>query len=758
MKTARKIIATGFILALSLLSACGKKEDSATVSEKTKETINTGKGRYVEYKLSTPEIDWTSGMFCMEDGSLYLCDKEKKQVYQSDVSHESWSEKTPNIFQNISDLEYVEAIAFAKNGDCMLEYVDTQSQEAGGFNPSYAYIHADGTVKELNLQTDDNAFFLGFAISDDNRVFGYTFLGSIYEINVDTGKMKLMFKTDGAPVAFSVTKHNLIAADASGVYFYNLLENKCEENNNDLDVFLEQQNIDYETAAGSGIMCFSFIEEEDGTYYILCKNGIYHFAAGETTVEQIVDGTLNSINNPSYQFESFIKEKDGSFLISYTNGEIMRYSYDANVSSTPEHVLKIYSLFESQGIRQVISEYQNRFPDYKIEYEIGMTENSAITYEDAVKNLNTELMSGNAPDIMVMDHLDYENYVSKGMLMDLSENTDKIHGSGEFLTNISEGLKEENGMHAIVTRYQIPMIVARKDMIDKITDYKALAKQVLEIRKNDTNNRITSQNLERDVLINALDYYGTLFSKEKGVDEAKLKELLECSKDIYESEAVAIGDEDRESFEENMDEGEVEKAYWLYQVDNKALRIASDDTYIATGRIYGLGYDFNLVTSLVREYSEIEYHEGLYKNDTRFFPSAILGITTSCKNKEAAVEFIATACSKEIQSLETMEGLPVNLGAIQDTFDANDENDTAGYLGIEKNKTDEVFELKIRYPMEKQNEQLLTSLKKLDTPVLFDKMLCDTIFEQGRSYIRGEITVEEAVKRIADKSKIRLAE
>ena len=37
-----------------------------------------------------------------------------------------------------------------------------------------------------------------------------------------------------------------------------------------------------------------------------------------------------------------------------------------------------------------------------------------------MKNLNTEIMSGEGPDVLLMDNLDAENYIERGMLEDIS--------------------------------------------------------------------------------------------------------------------------------------------------------------------------------------------------------------------------------------------------------------------------------------------------------------------------------------------------
>ena len=54
----------------------------------------------------------------------------------------------------------------------------------------------------------------------------------------------------------------------------------------------------------------------------------------------------------------------------------------------------------------------NIFMDYA--YLYGDDSGSAITPQDALKNLNVELMSGNGPDVLLLDDMDADIYVREG--------------------------------------------------------------------------------------------------------------------------------------------------------------------------------------------------------------------------------------------------------------------------------------------------------------------------------------------------------
>ena len=61
-----------------------------------------------------------------------------------------------------------------------------------------------------------------------------------------------------------------------------------------------------------------------------------------------------------------------------------------------------------------------------------MSGENGLTAEDAIKALNTEIMAGNGPDVIMLDGLPIESYLAKGMLADLSENLKAVEEKEEF--------------------------------------------------------------------------------------------------------------------------------------------------------------------------------------------------------------------------------------------------------------------------------------------------------------------------------------
>ncbi len=101
-------------------------------------------------------------------------------------------------------------------------------------------------------------------------------------------------------------------------------------------------------------------------------------------------------------------------------GRICKYVYSKDTPAVPDTELTVYSLTDDDFLRQAAAAFQKKYPDIYLNLETGMTGEDAVTETDALKALNTEIMAGKGPDILLMDGIAADTYIEKGMLEDLS--------------------------------------------------------------------------------------------------------------------------------------------------------------------------------------------------------------------------------------------------------------------------------------------------------------------------------------------------
>ncbi len=175
-------------------------------------------------------------------------------------------------------------------------------------------------------------------------------------------------------------------------------------------------------------------EKEDIIYFAF-DGGLYRHVVGGTAIEQIIDGTTSSFGDPSVMLMDMVMLPDNEFAVLYTGMKLYRYTYDPNVPTVPDEQIKIYSLLENTTIRQAVSMFQKAHQDVYIRYEIGMSGDDSVTREDAIRNLNTKLMSGEGPDVLLLDGLPQASYEEKGILADLSGIAEGMTGEAALFPN-----------------------------------------------------------------------------------------------------------------------------------------------------------------------------------------------------------------------------------------------------------------------------------------------------------------------------------
>ena len=129
--------------------------------------------------------------------------------------------------------------------------------------------------------------------------------------------------------------------------------------------------------------------------------------------------------------------------------------------------------------------FQRANQEVYIRYEIGMSGNDGVTSEDAIRNLNTKIMSGEGPDILLLDGLPLDSYEEKGILADLSSIIEEMDGDAALFPNIIEACKKGGKIYGLPIRIQVLLMAGRPEDLQKVKDLDSLAALLEEIRKEE---------------------------------------------------------------------------------------------------------------------------------------------------------------------------------------------------------------------------------------------------------------------------------
>lgn len=784
--TAAISLMAGSSLGLAGCKEAQAQEDApdtvAVENEETSEDASGGTdvamGRYLEEDIPVPED--CGSIECMEildDGTMAICyySTDGEMLY-TDSKDEGATWETGTSLYDLMNLDSeTYSCSFpkiSKEGGIFAnvsEYIDKETYETG--NTQFYYVTPKREVKKLDIGDLADSYVIGCEFTSRNTVILQIIGNGLAEVSLEDGSIVAQYEKGSSMNTFTVMGNRLIVINSDYIHYYDIETGKPIDEPTALteQISSNEKNLQM-TGVGSASLVFTQGDEEDSLFYI-DSNGMYRYAFGGSVVEQIIDGSLNSISSPDIQFVDLVRNSEGRFYLTakdYSNGtsntgRILKYEYSKDTPSVPDTELKIYSLKDDTMMRQVAAVFQKKYPDIYLSLETGVSGDDAITTTDALKNLNTEIMAGKGPDIIILDGIPEDTYVEKGILMDISDILNKIDESEGFLSNIKDAYTEEDGsIYRMPVKFGIPMIQGKKEDIDTITDLKTFADAV-EAHQEE----YSAWHMPNDVMGSAeqllkslSDVCASAWTKEDGtLDEAAISEYLEQANRMYQAAQKATR-ELEEATGEALDfsyYSEVGKS--MFGVSTDALGLLGGYSIFGLGGLYSAD---NLASVNTVEREDTSLASRLWNGQAQniFIPMEVIGISAKSREPEAAEKFLQFLFSEEGEAVGKESGFPVNKAA----FEGNTCWDLGGVDGVisttstYNSETGVENYLEIRVPTEEAIRNIKEIAPTLTTPAASNEIILNAVSGNGARYLKGECSLEEASNAIIKEVNLYLAE
>lgn len=757
--------------------------DSAPVGEETAqdETPEAGMGRYVEKEADLDGnnlTDWNSRVFPMADGSLLLSDNSGF-VLRSRDNGASWAkEDLAWLKQMKEDDKYILTMAFGPDQTAAVVWTEPEEnsgEEGNGvqlkMDMQLTIVKPDGTEvpADIKLEADD-LWVNSVSISDTGRIIVSTLGSNLYEVKEDGSSEKFLTIGEGSPAL--VRFHgNIMLLDGWGYevpLLYDMEEKEYIEDQVLTD-FVKENFAGRNSNPGRSYDMF-LVSGGDNVIYLAGNTGIYRHVLGGSAMEQIMDGSLTILGDPTCQIMDMLVADNNEFTVLLTGEKMTWFVYDPNVPSRPNEKLQVWSLEDETVIRQAISLYQKENPSVYVEYEIGLEGNS-MTREDAIKNLNTRTMAGKGPDVLVLDNMPMDSYVEKGILMDIAPLLDGMNGEDAVFPNVVDAFREDGHVYMVPCGIQLPYILGRNEDINKMTNMSDIANVMKEMREQNPGSDLLRLSSPKAIMrVFSLTCAPAWRTEEGALNAEAISDFLTQTKQIYDIQMDGLS-------EEAVQAWEAEKEIYLsyYSINGEDLEEADEirtrhqGTYFmsqaqqfATGSTNNIG-EYNCQLSLPKT-EGFENCGSIPMNgqcSNVFWAKTLLGINASSANTDRAQDFIKTALSKEVQ-IDVETSFPVTSKAIMDNY-ANQwqlykDNDYVSGSGSTIDSDGNEVVLLIRVPDEAEVAKLIRWIESMDTAYVEDKTFENVIYEEGNAYMLGEKSLEEAMNSIETRLGIYLAE
>ena len=535
----------------------------------------------------------------------------------------------------------------------------------------------------------------------------------------------------------------LLVEDETGtkqIRKYDLSEQIWENMENEELVQALKKTTGYGCLAADPLAEMLYTEGEGIVKYCVEKDETTHAINGE-----VLNSFIDTINEPitglAVQGENIVvctAGKSGSESNLYFLQKEQTKKNEKDKTDTGKNtVLKIYSLKENSMIRSSLAFFRREHTDISINYTVGYTGEDGFSVSDAIRKLNTEIMADEGPDIIVLDNLPVEEYISKGVLEPVADIVNEK--KDEIFFNMIEGYNKESEIFCVPTTFRIPVIIGNSEVVSAES-----SKAVIDQMEQQESPVLTRQ----DFPYAAMYMFVTSDMVEKdGMNEEKLtayyNDLLRL-KEMGNVTDKIVGESDY-SMNQTVDifpygESDVPSDIYFGEAKAGVGQIAYADSYIKLNS--------------ARKQADIQFDYLNKSGGNYYIPTEVLGINSRSSYKDAAKEFLSLYLTEEVQNTNTM-GFSINRNSMRNSAAVTDSPQY--YSTIYKNLED-TSGLDLYTLSTDEFNELLQFVELADTPVRVDAVVTETVMEQADKILYEGLDVQTAVKTVCDKINLYLKE
>lgn len=743
------------VVSLVMLVGCGKNEEMKT------ETLG-----YQAHTLGTIEkLDRVLGV-TQYDNKIYIFGEtdnagQSKTIRQyTSTDGKTW--ETKDIAMTFPD-------AGANINLCCVVL-----DEQGYMLVGYDTVDEIGAVVSCNLWKEENGESVSLDVTELISMAynnGKTYIYDGKEIEV-YGKDLLYTLNVSNMLDFCVNEKEVAVLDDNGIRIFDA--DNGEKVGADM-TFSKLHGEDIQNTKerlGADILsCRRVMEYADDTMLcIALENGLYLYDTSSQQTTCLTDNTDNAYKAKSDILYGYIvrgdHEKPEIIALCSVGDEKQVVAYsdkreDGKTDAQQQKQITVYSLYYAECIEMMIDVFQNNNKDITVHYTWGITDESGISVADAVSALNTQLLAGQGPDVIVMDGLNIRDYEASGVLLELSGVKNRIQeDEPDCLQNVLEAYQTEEGVYALPSKVQFTTLIGPASEIEGIKDVDDLVAYIQNQPKPNYGNDLNLYEWEAffDVLYPL--YASEIIDAEGNYNADKLKEFLNAFKELYNVEMERTTQEEITNWiNENGSyvQGKDINSLCMTPLYNRAysgqkIAFFNMDNVVQAWKFYSIRHDA-LVGDNGEKSANQDYMYRIWENEegNLYIPTLIFSINVNSKETDAAEQYVRYMFTTDIQkqyygdSVHVRQGNSVNLNAVSIRNEEMLQMGTPG--GVEEVGGNQ-YVLSAYFTTDEDANEYIAALKSLTSPIHMDAKVEEIIKEQMPDYVDGKCTMEDTYQAI----------
>ncbi len=454
-------------------------------------------------------------------------------------------------------------------------------------------------------------------------------------------------------------------------------------------------------------------------FYRFDSSNLYGYSFGAQEGKRILGWSDMGLNTADVHL---CELEDGRFVVlAASSNQASELSYEMAVlskGSDKRTVLSMVSLAANPSVVQTVSDFNKTNKEYKIELTEYFPYEQNVSDEDwnnAITNLNTQIISGDVPDILDMSDLSVQIYHNKGLLENLytyMENDPEINRD-DYFGNVFDALSIDGKLPYITNGVAVSTMLADASALGNTAEW--TLKDLEDVLETSGTNSVSNLSSEAflKIMLQTSDSLVDWTSGECFFDSPEFIELLEFAGKIQED--IQIGNKT----DMNAGVASYETIYSVYQIARYR------DLYKGHLNMLGLPSDSG------------EYHA--------VKPEVKIGISSSGKHKDGAWEFIRMFLLEDHQ--ESCYLLPIHKGAFDTVMQAAIDGNSMWTLMYENLKAVQ------------EDAETVKELISSASYVANDNLTLENIvLEEAAEYFAGTMSAQEAAEKIKSRATLYIKE
>ncbi len=561
---------------------------------------------------------------------------------------------------------------------------------------------------------------------------------------------EIVFLTNDAIRVYDETSGKMVTEDLG---FHEALAEELQK--------AHDMSLSYDVLNNHEMMC----SDGSGAVYILLNSGMYRHVPGSSVIECIYGTSQNGVDRLDNTL-CFVREGDLFYLLGYLENDITLYFLCCSetdeavepVENVPVRESTVYTLYSQAYLEETVRQFEDEYPDIKINLQVGREEGSNTTITEAVNALNTQLLAGNGPDVIIMDGLNYAAYRDSGMLKELSGLYDEIMSDNPGInTTILSCYRTEDGeIYAIPSQFGFSVISAPADSIDSLNSLEGLAEYINQSNPNpEFSNDLRIYDAKQLFQLLYPAYSHRIFGNGESYDRQELENFASGMKDVWDALMEHTTEEQIREWEALV----AEEGDWAYSNSGQLMHGLIDEwgslglaggrwhmeepeMQLYTGRsigLYNITYasEIRSIWHMMNEYPHETYDIFSIDDVNTFTPLLIYSINAKSENTDAAEEFVKYMLSEETQSnigmgrydsnSEHRYGITINMEVLQSRVETFRYVDGSNTLVAPEGEVDRFMDL----------------LGSFSVPTYRNAILEEKIFSGMEEYLNGSISLDQ---------------